>query len=80
MAAREHREVHDVEQTKKIAPFITRKTSCTQQVWELVFGVSIFDLDLGVQIDSVKHQPIQRDSVDSGHLSHHWASSFDENL
>ena len=27
MAAREHGEIHDVEQTKKIAPFITRRTS-----------------------------------------------------
>ena len=29
-----------------------------------VFGVNIFDLDLGVQVDSVK-QPILRDSVGS---------------
>ena len=47
MAPREHSEIHDVEQTKKIAPFITRRTSFSQQVCELVFGVNMFDLDLG---------------------------------
>ena len=50
MAAREHREIHHVEQTKKIAPFITHKIYFSQQVFDLVFGVNIFDLDLGVQI------------------------------
>ena len=79
MAAKEHRHIHDAKQTKKIAPFITRKTSCGQQVSELFFGVNIFDLDFWVQVDSVK-QPIQRDTVDHRHVSHHWASSFDDNL
>ena len=40
------------------------------KVCELVFGVNMFDLGFGVQIDSVK-QPIKRDSVGSGHVSHH---------
>ena len=44
-------------QLKKIAPFITRKTSFNRRVSELVFGINIFDLDFGVQVDSVK-QPI----------------------
>ena len=45
----------------------------------VVDGVNIFDLDFGVQVDSVK-QPVQRDSVGSGHVSHHWTSSFDDHL
>ena len=43
---RENRKIHDVKQTKKIAPFITREAPLSQHVCELVFGVSIFDLDL----------------------------------
>ena len=35
-----------------------------QDVCELVFGVNVFDLNLGVQIDPVK-QPIQSNSVGS---------------
>ena len=54
MAARENRKSHDVEQTKKIAPLITRETAFSQQISEWVFGVNIFDLDSGFQIDSVK--------------------------
>ena len=46
-----------VKQTKKITPLITRETAFSQQVRELAFGVNIFDLDLGVQVDSVI-QPI----------------------
>ena len=44
--------------SKKIVLFITCEISLGQYVSEFVFGVNIFDLDLGVQIDSVK-QPIQ---------------------
>ena len=33
------------------------------------FGVDVFDLDLGVQIDSIK-QPIKRNSVGVGDVSH----------
>ena len=47
MAARQHRETHDVEQTKKMIPLITCEITCSQHVCGLVFGVSIFDLDLG---------------------------------
>ena len=43
------------------------------------FGVNIFDLNLGVQIDYVE-QPICRDSAGSGYVSHHRASSFDDHL
>ena len=56
MAARTHREIHDIEQTTKL-PFITREITFGEQVRELVFGVNIFDLDLGVHVVSVK-QPV----------------------
>ena len=42
-------------------------------------SMHICDLDLWVQVDSVK-QPIWRDSVDSGYVSHHRTSSFDDRL
>ena len=48
------REIHDVEQTRKITPFMTRETCFGQRISKLVFGVNIFDLDCGVQVDSVK--------------------------
>ena len=58
----------DVEQTQKMIPFITCEISLCQYVCELVFGVDVFDLDLGVQIDSVE-QPIKSNSVGSGNMS-----------
>ena len=79
MAARIHRVSHNVEQTKKMVPLITCETLFGQHVKELVFGVTIFDLDFGIQIDSVK-QPIKRNSVGSGQVSHCWTSSFDDHL
>ena len=59
----------DAEQTQKMIPFITCETSLCQYVCELVFGVNVFDLDLGVQIDSIK-QPIKSNPVGSGNMSH----------
>ena len=59
----------DVEQTQKMIPFITCEISLCQYVCELVFGVNVFDLDFGVQIDSIK-QPINSNSVGSGNMSH----------
>ena len=79
MAAKEHREIHNVEQTKKMIPLITCETLFGQHVSELVSGVNIFHLDLWVQIDSVE-QPIKRNSEGSGHVSHCWTSSFDNQL
>ena len=40
-------EMADVEQTQKKIPLITCEISLCQYVFELVFGVNIFDLDLG---------------------------------
>ena len=41
----------------------------------MVFGVHIFDLDLGFQIDSVK-LPTKSNSVGPGHVSHRRISSL----
>ena len=60
VAARKRRKIHEVKQSEKMIPYITGDIAFRQHVCELVFGVNIFDLDFGVQIDSVK-QPIQRD-------------------
>ena len=69
----------DVEQTQKMIPFITCEISLCQYVCELVFGGNLFDLDLGVQIDSVK-QPIKSNSVGSGNMSHCETSSLYDHL
>ena len=60
-------------------PFITYEVSHGQYVCELVFGVNVFDLDLGVQIESIE-QPIKSNSVGSGNMSHCWASSLQNHL
>ena len=72
-------EVANVEQTQKIVPFVTFEISFCQQVSNLVFGVDILDLNLGIQMDSVK-QPIKSNSVGSGHKSHRWTPAFDYHL
>ena len=43
------------------------------------FGVNVFDLDLGVQVDPVG-QPIKGNSVGPGNMSHCRASAFDDHL
>ena len=57
------------EQTQKMVPLITCEMSLCQYVCELYFGVNELDLDLGVQIDSIK-QSIKSNSVGSGNMSH----------
>ena len=43
------------------------------------FGVNIIDLDLAVQVDSVRHSN-RRNSVGSGHVSHCRTSAFDDHV
>ena len=43
-----------LKQTQKMIPFITCEVSLGQYVCELVFGVNKFDLDSGVQINSME--------------------------
>ena len=52
----------DVKLMEKIAPLITCEIALCPYVCEFVFGVDIFDLNLWIQIDSVK-QPVKRNSV-----------------
>ena len=59
----------NAEQTRKMVPFITCEISLCQYVCELVLGVNVFALNLGVQIDSIK-QPIKNNSVGSGNMTH----------
>ena len=49
-------EMADVEQIQKMIPFITCEISLCQYVCESVLGVNVFDLNLGVQIDSINNQ------------------------
>ena len=53
-----------IEQLKKIVPLITCEIPFSQHVCELVFGISVTDLNLRVQINPVK-QPIQSNSAGS---------------
>ena len=62
-----------------MVPLITCEISLCQSVCELVFGVNVFDLDLGVQIDSIK-QKIKSNSVGSGNMSHGRTSFLYHNL
>ena len=44
----------NVQQTQKMIPFITCEVSLGQYVCELVFGVDVLDLDLGVKNNSIE--------------------------
>ena len=55
------------------------KLSSVSVLSSCFFGVDVFDLNLRVQVGSVK-QPIKRNSVGSGHVSHCWTSAFDDHF
>ena len=69
----------NIKQSQQMIPFITCETALCQDVCKLVLGVNIFDLNLGVQIDSIK-QPIKSNSVGPGNMSHRWTSAFHYHL
>ena len=69
----------DINQIQQMIPFITCEIPFRQNVCELVFGVDVFDLDFGIQIDSIE-QPIKRNSVGSGNVSHCRTSAFNDHL
>ena len=69
----------NIKQSQQMIPFITCETAFCQDVCKLVLGVNIFDLNLGVQIDSIK-QPIKSNSVGPGNMSHCWTSAFHYDL
>ena len=69
----------DVEQMRKINPFVTCDITFGQNVCELMFGVHVTDLDIRIEINPVK-QPIQSNSMSSGNMSHCGTSAFDYHL
>ena len=71
--------VHYVEKMQQIVPLITREAAFCQNVGELILGFDVLHLNLRFQLYSVK-QPIKRNSVGSGHMSHRGTSSFDDHL
>ena len=72
--------VRDFEQTEKVVPFFfTSEIAFRQDIGKLAFGINILDLDLWVQVDSVK-QPIKRDPVGTGHMSQWRTSAFHNHL
>ena len=50
MAAGKDRKTHNVEQTEKVFPLITCEVPFCQYACKLVFGVDIFDLDVGSKL------------------------------
>ena len=69
----------DVKLMEKIVPLITCEVALSQHVRELVFGVNIFELNLWIQINSVK-QPVESNSVGSGYVFHSSTSAFDDHV
>ena len=65
----------NIKQSQQMIPFITREIPFCQDVCELVLGVDVFDLDFGIQIDSIE-QPIKSNSVSPGDVSHCWTPAF----
>ena len=77
MATRQHRETHNVEQTKKMIPFVAWKSSFGLNVCEWVFLVSTYLICiLGSRLILSNNQS----SVGSWHVSHRWTSSFDNHF
>ena len=64
LSAASRAEMTDVEQMKKIFPFVTCEITVSQHVCELMFGINVLDLNFGISINPVK-QPIQSNSVGS---------------
>ena len=54
----------DVEQKKKIVPFVACEVTLGQNVCELMFGVIVPNSNLGIQNNPIK-QPVQSNSVGS---------------
>ena len=69
----------DVKQTQQMIPFITCEIPFVKMSASWFFGVDVFDLDFGVQINSIE-QPIKSNSVGSGNVSHCRTSAFHNHL
>ena len=64
LSAASRAEMADVAQMKKIVLFVTCEITFSQYVCELVFGVDVSNLNVGIKINFVK-QPIQNNSLGS---------------
>ena len=64
--------------TEIMVPFIPCETAFRRNVGELVFRITVFDLDFGIHVNSFK-LPIELDSV-SRHVSHRRISVFNNYL
>ena len=62
-----------------MVPLITCETSFGWGVGGLVFGVDVLGLDFGVQVDLIE-QPIKRNSVGPGNMSHCRTPSFNDHF
>ena len=60
-------------------PFFTCEISLWLGRLRIGFGVDVFDLDFGVQINSIE-QPIKSNSVGSGNVSHCRTSALSDHL
>ena len=78
MAGREHGTTRDVRRRRWFQASRV-KLNLVNKYQDGFFGVNIFDLDFCVQVDSV-NQPIKRNSVGSGHVSHCRTSAFRNHL
>ena len=65
----------NIKHGQQMIPFITCEIPFCQDVCELVFGVNVFDWDLGIQIDLIE-QHIKSNTVGSGNMSHCRTSAF----
>ena len=64
LSATEKTEMADVQQMKKIVPFVTCEIVFGQHVYELMFGVDVFNLNFWIQNNPIR-QLIQSNSVGS---------------
>ena len=62
-------------QSQQMIPFITCEIPLVNMSASWVSGVDVFDLDFGVQINSIE-QPIKSNPVGSGDVSHCRTSAF----
>ena len=58
LTAARRAEMADVEQMKKIVPFVTCESTFGENVGKLMFGINVSSLNFRIKINSVK-QPIQ---------------------
>ena len=69
----------DFEQAQQMIPLITSEISFGWNICGLVLGINVLDLDFWVQVNSIE-QPLERNFVGPGNMSHCWTSAFHNHL